>query len=186
MWFELKGDARLGRCATDRCGGAPTFRLEADGVASNYCSGCRANIAQHKEDVTVRLTGIATAIGLDWTPEYRQQVFDTVIEARTEIEWRRAPIKAPPELEGVLAFLNKIEGDGYGGMATFEAARADVICVVSLIEKLRSGVVTDEMCDAGSDSISHDDGLKIDGDRGAWLTADGATRVFLAMLAARR
>lgn len=44
MWFDLTGDARLGRCATEECGGQPTFRLEADGVGSNYCSGCRQRI----------------------------------------------------------------------------------------------------------------------------------------------
>lgn len=43
-WFDLKGDARLGRCTTDNCGGQPTSRLEAHGVGSNYCSGCRAEI----------------------------------------------------------------------------------------------------------------------------------------------
>ena len=42
MWFQLKGDARLGRCATADCGGQPTWRLESDGVGSNYCSGCKA------------------------------------------------------------------------------------------------------------------------------------------------
>ncbi len=44
MWFELKGDQRLGRCATDNCGGQPTSRLEAGGGGSNYCSGCRAKL----------------------------------------------------------------------------------------------------------------------------------------------
>jgi hypothetical protein len=44
MWFDLKGDERLGRCASEGCGGQPTFRLEASGVGSNYCSGCRAKI----------------------------------------------------------------------------------------------------------------------------------------------
>ena len=43
-WFNLTGDARLGRCATEDCGGAPTYRLEADGVGSNYCSGCHNKI----------------------------------------------------------------------------------------------------------------------------------------------
>ena len=43
-WFELKGDARLGRCTTEGCGGQPTSRLEAGGVGSNYCSGCRTAI----------------------------------------------------------------------------------------------------------------------------------------------
>lgn len=47
MWFELKGDERLKRCATDRCGGQPTWRLEADGVGSNYCSGCKARIVDN-------------------------------------------------------------------------------------------------------------------------------------------
>jgi predicted nucleic acid-binding Zn-ribbon protein len=43
-WFHLQGDARLGRCATEGCGGQPTMRLEADGVGSDYCSGCAARI----------------------------------------------------------------------------------------------------------------------------------------------
>jgi hypothetical protein len=44
MWFDLKGDERLSRCASEGCGGQPTFRLEAGGVGSNYCSGCRQKI----------------------------------------------------------------------------------------------------------------------------------------------
>ena len=44
MWFRLRGDARLGRCASEDCGGQPMWRLEADGVGSNYCSGCRQKI----------------------------------------------------------------------------------------------------------------------------------------------
>jgi hypothetical protein len=44
MWFNLTGDERLGRCATEGCGGQPTFRLEAGGIGSNYCSGCREQI----------------------------------------------------------------------------------------------------------------------------------------------
>lgn len=44
MWFKLSGDARLGRCTTEGCGGQPTERLEAGGTGSNYCSGCRAKI----------------------------------------------------------------------------------------------------------------------------------------------
>lgn len=44
MWFKLKGDERLTRCASEDCGGQPTWRLEADGVGSNYCSGCKAKI----------------------------------------------------------------------------------------------------------------------------------------------
>jgi len=45
MWFKLKGDARLGRCDSDGCGGQPTWRLEADGRGANYCSGCRNRIS---------------------------------------------------------------------------------------------------------------------------------------------
>jgi len=45
MWFELKGDERITqRCATEGCAGQPIYRLEAEGVGSNYCSGCRARI----------------------------------------------------------------------------------------------------------------------------------------------
>lgn len=44
MWFELKGDSRLGRCASEGCGGQPTFRLESGGIGSDYCSGCKAQI----------------------------------------------------------------------------------------------------------------------------------------------
>ena len=44
-WFKLTGDERINqRCATEGCGGQPTSRLEADGVGSNYCSGCRTKI----------------------------------------------------------------------------------------------------------------------------------------------
>lgn len=56
MWFDLKGDARLGRCTTEGCGGQPTSRLEAGGVGSDYCSGCREKIehaAQHQSAAAV-------------------------------------------------------------------------------------------------------------------------------------
>lgn len=43
-WFELKGDERLSTCATEGCGGQQTWRLEAGGIGSNYCSGCKAKI----------------------------------------------------------------------------------------------------------------------------------------------
>lgn len=45
MWFELRGDERLKRCATEDCHGQPTWRLEVDGIASNYCSGCKEQLA---------------------------------------------------------------------------------------------------------------------------------------------
>lgn len=56
MWFKLSGDERLGRCATDGCGGQPTSRMEYGGVGSNYCSGCRHNIENPTEpsEVTIR------------------------------------------------------------------------------------------------------------------------------------
>jgi hypothetical protein len=59
MWFDLTGDARLGRCASEGCGGQPTFRLEADGVGSNYCSGCRERIEDAER--TVVTCGMVTA-----------------------------------------------------------------------------------------------------------------------------
>ena len=43
-WFRLRGDARLGHCDSDNCGGQPMWRLEAGGIGSNYCSGCRQKI----------------------------------------------------------------------------------------------------------------------------------------------
>lgn len=43
-WFMLGGDARLGQCATDNCGGQPTWRFEGSGIGSNYCPGCRERI----------------------------------------------------------------------------------------------------------------------------------------------
>lgn len=44
MWFYRRGDARLGECATEGCWQAPIYRLEAGGIASNYCSACRSRI----------------------------------------------------------------------------------------------------------------------------------------------
>lgn len=57
MWFELRGDARLGRCATEGCGGQPTWRLEAGGVGSDYCSGCREKIIATSNGLIARLYG---------------------------------------------------------------------------------------------------------------------------------
>lgn len=44
IWFPLTGDKRFGFCTSDNCGGQPAWRMEADGIGSNYCSGCRAKI----------------------------------------------------------------------------------------------------------------------------------------------
>lgn len=52
MWFELKGDARLQRCATEGCGGQPTWRLECGGIGSNYCSGCKDVMEQISVDAS--------------------------------------------------------------------------------------------------------------------------------------
>lgn len=59
-WFELKGDARLGRCASENCGGQPTWRLEADGVGSNYCSGCKDYIERSQKNGSL----------INWQMEY--------------------------------------------------------------------------------------------------------------------
>jgi hypothetical protein len=48
MWFELNGDSRLGRCTSEGCGGQPTWRLEAGGVGSDYCSGCKEIIDRRR------------------------------------------------------------------------------------------------------------------------------------------
>lgn len=53
MWFKLTGDSRLGACASERCGGQPTWRLEADGVGSNYCSGCKEHIENEGKTKTL-------------------------------------------------------------------------------------------------------------------------------------
>lgn len=45
MWFALNGDERITtRCGSDNCDGQPTWRFEAGGGGSNYCSGCKAKI----------------------------------------------------------------------------------------------------------------------------------------------
>lgn len=47
MWFELKGDERITRrCASEGCHRQPTWKLEADGAGSFYCSGCKAMIEE--------------------------------------------------------------------------------------------------------------------------------------------
>ena len=54
MWFELKGDERLKRCESEGCFGQQTWRLEADGIGTNYCSGCRANIIHQETERAIR------------------------------------------------------------------------------------------------------------------------------------
>lgn len=48
-WFALTREERLGRCATQDCGGQPIWRFEGGGVGSNYCSGCKSKIAPNGE-----------------------------------------------------------------------------------------------------------------------------------------
>lgn len=43
-WFKLSGDSRLNKCASEDCFGQQMWRLEAGGVGSNYCSGCKERI----------------------------------------------------------------------------------------------------------------------------------------------
>lgn len=54
MWFKLTGDERLGRCATEGCGGQPTSRFEYKGVGSNHCSGCREKIESEPSEDIIR------------------------------------------------------------------------------------------------------------------------------------
>ena len=49
-WFSIKDDRRITeRCATENCGGQVTERLEAEGVGSYYCSGCRSIIEKQND-----------------------------------------------------------------------------------------------------------------------------------------
>lgn len=49
-WFALTGDERIrDRCASEGCAGQPTWRLEAGGVGSVYCSGCKAQIDKQEK-----------------------------------------------------------------------------------------------------------------------------------------
>lgn len=63
-WFALTGDERITkRCATDDCGGQPTWRMEAGGVGSDYCSGCKATVEGRCSHYTYsqdRVTGECT------------------------------------------------------------------------------------------------------------------------------
>ena len=63
MWFELKGDKRLGICMSENCGGQPAWRLEAGGIGSDYCSGCKEAIE--------RLQVQAEAVDRELVPRFR-------------------------------------------------------------------------------------------------------------------
>lgn len=52
MWFELNGDQRIThRCASESCGGQPTWRMESGGIGSDYCSGCKAKVESLLEEL---------------------------------------------------------------------------------------------------------------------------------------
>jgi hypothetical protein len=44
-FFKLGGDARLRECAFDGCFQHVSYRLERDGVGSEYCEPCARKIA---------------------------------------------------------------------------------------------------------------------------------------------
>lgn len=61
-WTKLDPGAHVAMwCATEGCWGIPFHRLEVDGVASNYCSNCRAKI-EARDD--------ARLFGVGFTREY--------------------------------------------------------------------------------------------------------------------
>jgi hypothetical protein len=82
-WFDLRGDARLGRCTTEGCGGQPTSRLEAGGVGSDYCSGCRAAIERlHESPQSILLL----CRGCGKTMDYERSIDPTIPESVVKIE----------------------------------------------------------------------------------------------------
>lgn len=93
-WFPLHGDERLGRCATEGCGQQPTFRLEADGFGSNYCSACTARIGEG--DLTVRLLEVALTGRVSVNDPH------VIADAQDQIErLRRANVAARAQLHAV-------------------------------------------------------------------------------------
>lgn len=103
-WFKLFGDSRLGACATDGCGGQPTWRLEAGGVGSNYCSGCSARIRalsasplteehpthRHKKRGTEYvLIGYGRMQAEEWVHTHREKATDPIV---TSVDMREVAI----------------------------------------------------------------------------------------------
>jgi len=43
-WFNISRDRHIVRCDTEWCEYQASFRLEAGGVGSNYCSACKIKI----------------------------------------------------------------------------------------------------------------------------------------------
>lgn len=78
-------------------------------------------------------------ISKDWCTKMAELEGDQEIGAGSLETATRKPV-----LGEVMAFLNKIEGDGYGGMAAFETARTDVVVAESKIERLTS--MHSDMC----------------------------------------
>ena len=44
MWFRLQGNRFMDRCASDGCSKQPTWRLDAGGAGSEFCSGCKEKL----------------------------------------------------------------------------------------------------------------------------------------------
>jgi hypothetical protein len=79
----------------------PTERLLDDAVIEierlryvRTCSLCGADESEQtpclpEDDIVRRLIGVSVSLGLEWTPEYRQNVFDTCREAAKAIKQLR-------------------------------------------------------------------------------------------------
>lgn len=76
-WFNLTGDARLGRCDTEGCGGQPTWRLETCGIGSNYCSGCKEIIASPTPQCEVQSAVAITDEMIEEAIEAHVEPFDS-------------------------------------------------------------------------------------------------------------
>lgn len=135
-WFELRGDARLGRCATDGCGGQPTLRLEAGGVGSNYCSGCAFKIKQlvHKLEPADNSLG-----GMVDPSVTRPRPAETVSDERLRElaqgyeTWGKTNSSRPQIDKDTAAALREL-------LALRAPQNTDGEAVAGLVKRLRSGV----------------------------------------------
>ncbi len=70
----------------------PTISVHTADVRT--CSLCGADESEQtpclpEDDIVRRLIGVSVSLGLEWTPEYRQNVFDTCREAAKAIKQLR-------------------------------------------------------------------------------------------------
>lgn len=93
-WFNLKGDARLGRCASEGCGGQPTWRLEAGGVGSNYCSGCRVQFQGASDSVVFRCDEAACRADARFYEAFDMDERWVIIRAILEARSLGVPVRA--------------------------------------------------------------------------------------------